>query len=54
MILFSGYIRRSDLVVHMRFHNREKAFKCAQCGKEYYQSGIVIINVLLITNVYQF
>lgn len=43
---YQGYIRKSDLRVHMRFHNREKAFKCSYCHKGFYQSGKGFLQIL--------
>lgn len=47
MYFYSGYIRKSDLVVHMRFHSKERAYKCNHCEKQFFQSGIKLCNVFL-------
>lgn len=43
MYFYSGYIRKSDLVVHMRFHSKERAYKCNHCEKQFFQSGIKLL-----------
>lgn len=47
---YSGYIRKSDLVVHMRFHSKERAYKCNHCEKQFFQSGIKLIIMCLKKN----
>ncbi|XP_042192725.1 zinc finger protein 583-like [Callorhinchus milii] len=34
-----GFLRASDLVVHKRFHTKERPFRCSQCHRAFYQSG---------------
>lgn len=35
-----GYIRKSDLVVHERFHAKSRVFKCDKCERCFCQSGL--------------
>jgi hypothetical protein len=48
IIFFSpaGYIRKSDLVVHERFHSKDKAFTCEICQRSFYQSGKCSLEVM--------
>lgn len=50
MYFYSGYIRKSDLVVHMRFHSKERAYKCNHCEKQFFQSGIKLLLCVLKKN----